>query len=214
VHCSLATCVPLSLRNLQLLLIVTIFSGSEGTWLCLSACEICFFGEYVRMKFSFYWTSLPSQLVIWLACAGPLSIAHARHLPSSRFTIGRAAASNDWRRQRTVRLSSPPLERTWRQGCLGARSGCLEHLRLSRGRLKSSRAARLSREGSGYLGRFRLSRAVSSYLEPPGYLERAQVVSSISGHLEAASSYLERPGYLERAQDISSARDISRGASR
>ena len=77
-----------------------------------------------------------------------------------------------------------------------------------------SRAARLSREGSGYLGRFRLSRAVSSYLEPPGYLERAQVVSSISGHLEAASSYLERPGYLERAQDISSARDISRGASR
>ena len=68
--------------------------------------------------------------------------------------------------------------------CLGARSGCLEHLRLSRGRLKSSRPARLSREGSGCLGRFRLSRAVSSYLEPPGYLERAQVVSSISGHLE------------------------------
>jgi len=61
------------------------------------------------MKFSFYWTSLPSQLVIWLACAGPLSIAHARHLPSSRFTIGRAAASNDWRRQRTVCPPSPRM---------------------------------------------------------------------------------------------------------
>ena len=51
-----------------------------------------------------------------------------------------------------------PLEITWRQGCLGAGPGCLERFRLSRGRLELSRAARLSREGSGYLER-------SGYLE-------------------------------------------------
>jgi hypothetical protein len=66
-------------------------------------------------------------------------------------------------------------------------------------RLKLSRAARLSREGSGYLGRFRLSRAVSSYLEPPGYLERVQVVSGASG-------------YLEPSQVISSRQVISSGS--
>ena len=51
-----------------------------------------------------------------------------------------------------------PLKITWRQGCLGAGPGCLERFRLSRGRLELSRAARLSREGSGYLER-------SGYLE-------------------------------------------------
>ena len=55
------------------------------------------------------------------------------------------------------RVSLSPLEIIRRQVCLGVRPGCLERFRLFRGRLKSSRAARLSRAASGYLEHFRLS---------------------------------------------------------
>jgi hypothetical protein len=41
---------------------VTIFSGSEGTWLCLSACEICFFGVRCTHEISRYEFKSPSQL--------------------------------------------------------------------------------------------------------------------------------------------------------
>jgi len=65
-----------------------------------------------------------------------------------------------------------------------------------------SRAARLSREGSGCLGRFGLSRAVSSYLEPPGYLERVQVVSSISGPCSPCEPSLHALLHFSRCRDL------------
>ena len=67
--------------------------------------------------------------------------------------------------KRRSRFSRGP----WRLGsccCLGAGPGCLERFRLSRNRLELSRAARLSREGSGYLER-------SGYLEGGFEITRA-----------------------------------------
>ena len=86
-----------------------------------------------------------------------------------------------------------------RQVCLGVRPGCLERFKLFRGRLKSSRAARLSRAASGYL------ESTSGYLEP-----LVQVETRSGFYLEAASSYLEPPqdissglrGYLERSGQL------------
>ena len=108
------------------------------------------------------------------------------------------------------RVSLSPLEIIRRQVCLGVRPGCLERFRLFRGRLKSSRAARLSRAASGYL------ESTSGYLEPleitwrqgclgagPGCLERFRLsrgrleLSRAARLSREGSGYLERSGYLE-----------------
>ena len=106
-----------------------------------------------------------------------------------------------------------PLEITRPQGCLGARPGYLERLRLSRGRLELSRAARLSRAASGYLEYFRLSTAARDNLAPR--------LSRRGSRLSRASQVISRPPrvvssrqVISRGLRISRALRISRGGRR
>ena len=115
--------------------------------------------------------------------------------------VSRARAHPDHLDHFRVYHSLEPLEIIRRQVCLGVRPGCLERFRLFRGRLKSSRAARLSRAASGYL------ESTSGYLESRRgsrlsrafhRLSRSRLELSRAARLSReGSGYLERSGYLE-----------------
>ena len=113
----------------------------------------------LALDFFFYFTSRISK-----TCAQLRSfLSRAR---CSAPVLSRGRARTQVISSTSVRVSLELLEKTRRQGCLSARPGCLERFRLSRGRLELSRAARLSREGSGYLERSGYLEGASGQLGP------------------------------------------------
>ena len=114
----------------------------------------------LALDFFFYFTSRISK-----TCAQLRSILEPRKMLGTR-AVSRARAHPGHLEHFSQGISRAARENSAPRLSQRAPTGCLERFRLSRGRLEFSRAARLSREGSGYLERSGYLEGASGQLGP------------------------------------------------